>query len=64
MKLFKKNHFTLIELMVVVAIIGVLVSLLLPVLGKARHRARIAVCLSNQRQVGTAIFLYVDDNDD
>ena len=56
------KSFTLIELLVVVAIIGILASLLLPVLGEAREDARRAVCVSNMKQLGVAIFLYTDDN--
>jgi prepilin-type N-terminal cleavage/methylation domain-containing protein/prepilin-type processing-associated H-X9-DG protein len=59
----KKLKFSLIELLVVVAIIGVLSSLLLPTLGKAREKGRIAVCLNNQKQISTATFLYMDDNE-
>ena len=58
-----KKKFTLIELLVVVAIIGILASLLLPVLGKARERSREAVCISNLKQQGTAMFMYQDDNE-
>lgn len=57
------NKFTLIELLVVVAIIGILASLLLPVLGKTRERSREAVCVSNLKQQGFAMQMYVDDND-
>ena len=59
----KKQKFTLIELLVVVAIIGILDSLLLPSLGKAREKARIAVCLNNLKQIGISNYLYLDDND-
>lgn len=56
------RRFTLIELLVVIAIIAILAALLLPVLGMAREKSRRVVCTSNQRQLYTAIQLYVDDN--
>ena len=59
----REKKFTLIELLVVIAIIGILASLLLPSLGKARKKSQQAVCLSQQKQIGTAIYLYVDDNE-
>ena len=57
------KRFTLIELSVVVAIIGILISLLLPVLGKARKIARQVTCVSQLRQLSVALYNYTDDND-
>lgn len=54
--------FTLIELLVVVAIIGVLASLLLPAMSKVQEAGRGTACLGNLRQVGIALQLYVQDN--
>lgn len=55
--------FTLIELLVVVSIIALLVSILLPALGKAREHAKTVVCASNLSQIGLALELYENDND-
>jgi prepilin-type N-terminal cleavage/methylation domain-containing protein len=55
--------FTLIELLVVLAIIGVLAALLLPALARAKQRAHNIVCVSQLRQLGMAVRLYSDEND-
>ncbi|MDD7984952.1 prepilin-type N-terminal cleavage/methylation domain-containing protein [Lentisphaera marina] len=59
----KHKKFTLIEILVVVAIIGILASLLLPSLSRARERGKAAVCLSNLKQVGVGTYMYTEDNE-
>ncbi len=58
-----QKKFTLIEILVVVAIIGILASFLMPVLSKARKKSRISICLNNQKQLATSLAMYLGDND-
>lgn len=60
----KRNIFTLIELLIVIAIIAILAALLLPALNKARASAQGAKCLSNQKQCVLSMISYGSDNED
>lgn len=57
-----RTGFTLIELLVVVAIIAILIAVLMPSLKKSREQARQVVCGSQLRQIGTAVFIYAQEN--
>jgi prepilin-type N-terminal cleavage/methylation domain-containing protein len=56
------KKFTLLELIIVMAILGILISLLLPSLRNAREHTKMAVCLSNQNQLGKRIFLFAHEH--
>src|SRR5437870_2841761 len=59
-----KNGFTLLELLVVIAILAILAALLLPVLSRAKAKARRTTCLNNLRQINLGVRMYSDDSHD
>src|ERR1022692_4051019 len=60
----KNKGFTLVELLVVMAIIAILAALLLPALSRAKAKALTVACLNNLKQLETAWHVYTADNDD
>src|SRR5215203_3792502 len=58
----QQRAFTLVELLVVIGVIAILISFLLPVLGKARSSAVSLQCESNLRQIGQCAFIYAGEN--
>jgi len=55
--------FTLIELLVVIAIIAVLLAIIMPAMRRIKESAKQTICKSNLRNIGLAVFMYLDDND-
>ncbi len=64
MKPLARRGFTLIELLVVIAIIAIIAAILFPVFAQAREKARETVCISNTRQIGLQVRMYVQDYDE
>ena len=62
MRTKSRRAFTLLELLVVIAIIAILAALLLPVLSRAKKQAAQAKCISNQKQLGLGMMMYVDED--
>src|SRR5579885_285931 len=60
----RRNAFTLIELLVVIAIIAILAAILFPVFAQAREKARQTACLSNMKQIGLGLMMYLQDYDE
>ena len=61
MKFYEKTKFTLLELLIVIAVIAILASLLIPGLNAARNKAKGVQCASNLRQAGFALMQYLQD---
>jgi prepilin-type N-terminal cleavage/methylation domain-containing protein len=61
-KLNQPSAFTLVELLVVIAVIGLLLSILIPALGRARGQADVLACKARLRQLGLGALMYAEDN--
>lgn len=59
-----RRAFTLIELLVVIAIIAILAAILFPVFAQAKAAAKKTACMSNAKQIGVSLYLYLSDSDD
>jgi prepilin-type N-terminal cleavage/methylation domain-containing protein/prepilin-type processing-associated H-X9-DG protein len=59
-----RQGFTLLEILVVLAIVGMLAAILLPIFASAREKARQSSCLSNEKQLGLAVTQYLQDNEE
>ncbi len=60
----KKKGFTLIELMIVVAIIGILAAVAIPNMVYTKKKAKLSACISNLKAIGNALDMYASDNND
>ncbi len=60
----QKVAFTLVELLIVIAIIAILAAILFPVFARVREKARQATCLSNEKQIAAAVLMYISDYDE
>ncbi|MFH0908495.1 MAG: prepilin-type N-terminal cleavage/methylation domain-containing protein [bacterium] len=60
----RRIGFTLVEMLVVITIIAILIAILLPMMTSSRESARVAYCANNLSQIGKALFMFTDDNND